>query len=103
MSKLGPDGQPIRRADGKVLKGPNFVPPDMTAALSPPPSSPVEPAPGQGGPAERFKRLVAGLEAIELHGLDDRFPCHAICDADCIEVMRETAAAARRAVTEETT
>ena len=27
MSKLGPDGKPIRREDGKVLKGPNYKPP----------------------------------------------------------------------------
>ena len=27
MSKLGLDGKPIRRVDGKVLKGPNYQPP----------------------------------------------------------------------------
>ena len=27
MSKLGEDGKPIRRDDGKVLKGPNYKPP----------------------------------------------------------------------------
>jgi len=27
MSKLGEDGKPIYRADGKVLKGPNYQPP----------------------------------------------------------------------------
>lgn len=27
MSKLGPDGKPIYRADGKVLKGPNYKEP----------------------------------------------------------------------------
>jgi predicted HAD superfamily Cof-like phosphohydrolase len=32
MSKLGPDGQPILREDGKVLKGPYYIPPDMTKA-----------------------------------------------------------------------
>ena len=30
MSKLGLDGTPIRRADGKVLKGPNYKPPTLT-------------------------------------------------------------------------
>ena len=30
MSKLGEDGQPIYREDGKVLKGPNFFKPDFT-------------------------------------------------------------------------
>ena len=34
MSKLGDDGNPILRNDGKVLKGPNFSPPDMTAAIN---------------------------------------------------------------------
>ena len=38
MSKLGEDGRPIRRPDGKVLKGPNFSPPaisDILEARSP--------------------------------------------------------------------
>ena len=30
MSKLGEDGKPIYREDGKVLKGPNYSPPDLT-------------------------------------------------------------------------
>ncbi len=30
MSKLGLDGKPIRRKDGKVLKGPNYKPPVLT-------------------------------------------------------------------------
>lgn len=29
LSKLGEDGKPIYRADGKVLKGPNYSPPDL--------------------------------------------------------------------------
>ena len=29
MSKLGLDGNPIYRADGKVLKGPNYVKPNF--------------------------------------------------------------------------
>ena len=33
MSKLGADGRPILRADGKVLKGPNFTLPDLEAIL----------------------------------------------------------------------
>ena len=28
MSKLGEDGRPLRRADGKALKGPNYTPVD---------------------------------------------------------------------------
>ena len=30
MSKLGDDGKPIYREDGKVLKGPNYQPPDLS-------------------------------------------------------------------------
>jgi len=29
MSKLGADGKPIYREDGKVLKGPSFFPPNI--------------------------------------------------------------------------
>jgi phosphoribosyl-ATP pyrophosphohydrolase len=29
MSKLGPDGKPFYREDGKVMKGPNYKPPYM--------------------------------------------------------------------------
>lgn len=29
MSKLGEDGKPIRREDGKILKGPNYKPPQL--------------------------------------------------------------------------
>lgn len=30
MSKLGEDGKPIYREDGKVLKGPHYTPPDLS-------------------------------------------------------------------------
>jgi len=33
MSKLGADGKPIYRDDGKVLKGPNFEPPHLSDLL----------------------------------------------------------------------
>lgn len=33
MSKLGIDGQPIRREDGKILKGPGFFPPNFSEML----------------------------------------------------------------------
>lgn len=33
MSKLGDDGRPVLREDGKVLKGPNFFRPDLAALL----------------------------------------------------------------------
>ena len=34
MSKLGADGKPIYREDGKVLKGPNFFDPDIASVLA---------------------------------------------------------------------
>ena len=33
MSKLGEDGKPIRRSDGKITKGPNYKPPVLTDLL----------------------------------------------------------------------
>lgn len=33
MSKLGQDGKPIYREDGKVLKGPNFTPPNLITII----------------------------------------------------------------------
>lgn len=35
MSKLGADGKPIYREDGKVLKGPNYSPPNLHKVLFP--------------------------------------------------------------------
>jgi len=34
LSKLGADGTPILREDGKVLKGPGYRPPDVAAVLA---------------------------------------------------------------------
>ena len=34
MSKLGADGRPVLRADGKVLKGPGYTPPDVAGVLA---------------------------------------------------------------------
>jgi|TARA_B110000444_G_scaffold226905_1_gene231760 predicted HAD superfamily Cof-like phosphohydrolase len=33
MSKLGKDGEPIYRKDGKVMKGPNYFRPDIKSIL----------------------------------------------------------------------
>ncbi len=33
MSKLGPDGRPVRRHDGKVLKGPSYREADVLSAI----------------------------------------------------------------------
>jgi|TARA_R100000084_G_scaffold88280_1_gene42477 predicted HAD superfamily Cof-like phosphohydrolase len=34
MSKLGEDGKPIYRGDGKVLKGPNYAPPELSTLIN---------------------------------------------------------------------
>ena len=41
LSKLGSDGKPLRRADGKVLKGPNYKPPALEDLA--PPHDPIRP------------------------------------------------------------
>ena len=33
LSKLGEDGKPIYRGDGKVLKGPNYEPPELQSLI----------------------------------------------------------------------
>lgn len=35
MSKLGDDGKPVRREDGKIMKGPNYQPPVLDDLLKP--------------------------------------------------------------------
>ena len=35
MSKLGADGKPVYREDGKVMKGPNYFKPDVAKILEP--------------------------------------------------------------------
>jgi hypothetical protein len=34
LSKLDENGKPIRREDGKVLKGPNYAPPTLTDLIN---------------------------------------------------------------------
>jgi hypothetical protein len=34
MSKLGEDGKPIYRNDGKVMKGPNYFKPNISEILN---------------------------------------------------------------------
>jgi predicted HAD superfamily Cof-like phosphohydrolase len=41
MTKLGADGRPVRRADGKVLKGPGYRPPDIARVLGVSPAGPM--------------------------------------------------------------
>lgn len=35
MSKIGEDGRPVHRDDGKILKGPNYSPPNLRPMLDP--------------------------------------------------------------------
>jgi predicted HAD superfamily Cof-like phosphohydrolase len=35
MSKLGEDGEPILREDGKIMKGPNYKAPNITSVIIP--------------------------------------------------------------------
>lgn len=48
MSKLGADGQPVRREDGKILKGPNYTKPDIRKVLG---IGDIAVAPGDGSSA----------------------------------------------------
>ena len=34
MSKLGEDGRPLKREDGKIMKGPGFFAPDLESVLN---------------------------------------------------------------------
>lgn len=45
MSKLGADGRPILRGDGKILKGPNYTPPDLSQFIATRPLTLVPPKP----------------------------------------------------------
>jgi hypothetical protein len=41
LSKLGADGRPVYRSDGKVLKSPLYSPPDIATVLDQQPPLPV--------------------------------------------------------------
>jgi len=61
MTKLGADGRPVRRADGKVLKGPDYRPPDVRAVL------------GRGaGPGSGVTLETAGAVAPTARSAGDR-------------------------------
>jgi predicted HAD superfamily Cof-like phosphohydrolase len=60
MSKLGEDGQPIFREDGKVLKGPNYFKPDLFSVLF-----------KNNEPVEPDLVDILSLEAAEEEGLYD--------------------------------
>lgn len=62
MSKLGEDGKPVLREDGKILKGPNYAPPDVASEIlrqtgaQPEPVEAPEPPGPLSSPEEAAKR-----------------------------------------------
>jgi len=58
MSKLGADGRPVRREDGKTLKGPNYSPPNIATVLMQSLTL-FDPAPGQVSAAPTLSRTGA--------------------------------------------
>jgi len=52
MSKLGDDGLPVRREDGKVLKGPNYKPPYLMDLV---PAGPIIEAKQAAGEADYYQ------------------------------------------------
>jgi predicted HAD superfamily Cof-like phosphohydrolase len=57
LSKLGEDGKPIKRADGKFLKGPNYTPPDFLPFLGDLPNT-KPPYDTQAITREEFRAVV---------------------------------------------
>lgn len=75
MSKLDDEGNPIYREDGKVMKGPNFRPPDMTAAIAdspflgriigaPPQEVPESPSASEGEVSGLALFIAVGLSTL---------------------------------------
>ncbi len=63
MSKLGADGKPVVRADGKVLKGPNYHAPAITLSpAAPPPGAALA---GEVDTAEARAQYVALIAALD--------------------------------------
>ena len=83
MSKLGNDGYPIMREDGKVMKGENYTRPDLKSILSEPIVAQQQPtAEGADEILEQSFRKV--LQSVALHGYD------LICaENDCIKIAND--------------
>lgn len=63
MSKLGADGKPIYREDGKVVKGPNYFEPDLASIVNRPRFRPFS-------DLNKFNHFK--FEGIEYFKIDDR-------------------------------
>ena len=80
MSKLGPDGAPILREDGKVMKGPNYFRPNIAGILEAdameradaPASAPLDKLAWSVGnepaPLDRLAHTELGTEMVEAEG-----------------------------------
>ncbi len=64
MSKLGADGKPVVRADGKVLKGPNYHAPAITLSpAAPPPGAAQDGEVDTAAMRAQYVALIAALDA----------------------------------------
>jgi len=69
MSKLGEDGNPIFREDGKILKGPNYFKPDIKRVLENSKLSKLT-------PEGKHIILIAALSGNEVLAVDGKIPWH---------------------------
>ena len=77
MSKLGPNGEPLLREDGKVMKGPNYFRPNIGAILD------SHLAQSQGEPTAelRVERLAWSVS--------NEVPVDRFCHAEAVEATSE--------------
>jgi hypothetical protein len=77
MSKLGPNGEPLLREDGKVMKGPNYFRPNIGAILD------SHLAQNQGEPTAelRVERLAWSVS--------NEVPVDRLCHAEAVEATYE--------------
>ena len=66
MSKLGSDGYPIMREDGKIMKGPNFVRPDLNKVLA-----------GPSDYSEQKSEIKMPTKEAIVQYFNNHFNCHA--------------------------
>ncbi len=70
MTKLGADGRPVRRADGKILKGPSYRPPDIAGVLDGARVTLGQPIRNAAGPGFPGPAAEAGRDEQQDGGLD---------------------------------
>ena len=87
MSKLGEDGKPVLREDGKILKGSSYSPPDLAQFVSAPPSGPSTEFTSAGGGATAQDGECKAWDCYCDAGAKGAYRLHpeAVC-ADCGDV-----------------